>query len=356
MALALLYRRVTMSLFDSADFDGHEHVSFFCDTRTGLRAIVAIHSSGAFGGAGGGCRMWPYPSDAEALRDALRLSRAMSFKLALAGVPSGGAKAVVMGDPATDKTEALLGALGRAVQRLGGRFVMGEDVGTTADDMQVVRRETPYVMTSHEGTAAYTAQGVFLGLQAAVEHQLGRRDLEGVRVAVQGLGHVGASLARLLSNAGAVLTVTDVSGSACAKVGDETGARVVAPDAIYDVEAEVFAPCALGAVLNDATIPRLHCRVIAGAANNQLDRDDHAERLAEHGILYAPDFVLNAGGVIAARDSLSATALGSKDAVAALAPIRETLETVLGRAEREGISPHRAAMELAREALAAQQV
>jgi leucine dehydrogenase len=349
----LMSEPTSSSVFESVDFDDHEHVSFFCDAKSGLRAIIAIHSTGSLGGAGGGCRMWPYPSDAAALADALRLSRAMSYKLALFGVPSGGAKAVVIGDPRSDKTEALLRALGRAVDRLGGRFVIGEDVGTTEDDMQILRKETPFVMAGQRSTAPETALGVFLGLRAAVGRRLGRSGLDGVSVAVQGAGHVGARLCELLAEAGARLTVTDVDPAARERVRSATGAVVVEPEAIYDVEADVLAPCALGAILDDGTIARLRCAVVAGSANNQLARDAHADALAKRGILYAPDFVLNAGGVLGGRDAaLGVDAAPDRaEAERRLAPIAETLEQVFARADREGVTPHAAAVAMATEAL-----
>lgn len=354
-----------MSVYQSPDFDNHEHVSFFCDETTGLRAIVAIHSTAPFGIAGGGCRMWPYGSDDEALNDALRLSRAMSYKLALCDMPAGGAKCVVIGDPAKDKSEALLRALGRAVERLNGKYIIAEDVGTTTEDMRVIGKETKFVVGKQTDTGPATAYGTFVGLRTAAMKAFGKTDLTGLRVAVQGLGNVGRRLCRHLARAGAKLVVSDVNENAVkAVVSDgELGATAVLPDAIFDQDVDIFAPCALGAILNDSTIPRLRCKVIAGSANNQLAEERHGDVLAERGILYAPDFVVNAGGVIGA--SQEGTQLGGgtngtlvyDEAVA----FRDTeriagiLNAVFDRSEREGISSHAAAVRLAKEKIRSRQ-
>jgi leucine dehydrogenase len=346
-----------MPVFDHPDFDDHEHVSFFRDEPSGLRAVVAIHTTAPFGLAGGGCRMWPYPTSDAALRDALRLSRAMSYKLALCEMPAGGAKTVVIGDPAKDKTEALLRALGRAVERLGGRYVIAEDVGTTTADMQVIGKETRYVVGKHTDTGPATAYGAFVALRVAAQRGLGRKDLAGLRVAVQGLGNVGRRLAALLAREGVVLSVTDVDARAVQSfLAEHPTAKAMMPDAIYDQEVDVLAPCALGSILDDATIARLRCRVVVGAANNQLAEERHASALADRGITYAPDFVVNAGGVIGA--SQEGRALGGETA----GPVydekiafRDTervagiLDAVFDLAERECITPHAAAVRMAKD-------
>lgn len=297
-----------MQLFDHPDFDGHEQVVFCADPASGLRAIIAVHDT-TLGPSLGGCRMWPYASDAEALRDVLRLSRGMTYKSALAGLPLGGGKSVIIGNPRTDKSEALLRAMGRNVERLGGRYVVAEDSGTGVQDIRTMALETAHVSgvvekaTGNGGTRSgdpspSTAYGVFVGLRAAVRHRLNRTDLEGLTVAIQGVGSVGGHLARHLRDAGARLWITDIDGERARRVAESVGATPVAPDAIFDLDVDVFAPCALGAVLNDATIARLACPVVAGAANNQLAEERHGQALSDRGILYAPDYVINAGGVI----------------------------------------------------------
>ena len=340
-----------MSCFDTADFDAHEHVSFFADQATGLRAIVAIHRTGALGTAGGGCRMWPYADDSRALRDALRLSRAMTYKLALLELPAGGAKAVVIGDPAKDKSEALLEALGRAVDRLGGRFIIAEDVGTSTADMAVVGRSTLWV--SRDGgfdTAAATAYGVVVAIRTSLRRRLGRDTLEGVKVAVQGLGHVGAALCAQLAAAGARLWVADVDGAAVARAVAKSGAIAVAPAAIFDADVDVFAPCALADALDRDTIARLRCSVVAGSANNQLAELGLADDLRGRRILYAPDIVSNAGGAMGA-----ACAVGADGATlhARLDSLGALLDGVFDRAEREDTSTQVAAERIARERFAA---
>ncbi|HZS35322.1 MAG TPA: Glu/Leu/Phe/Val dehydrogenase dimerization domain-containing protein [Polyangia bacterium] len=340
-----------MSVFDHEAFDGHEHVSFFAEPSVGLRAIIAIHRTGPLGMAGGGCRMWPYRDERAALADALRLSRAMTYKLALLEMPAGGAKAVVIGDSKTDKSEALLLALGRAVERLGGRFVIAEDVGTSARDLEVVARATSWVNRAAADagdTAGATAYGVVAAMRAAVKRRLGRADLDGLRVAVQGLGHVGGALCRELARAGAQLVVADVDAGAVSAIARELGARAVAPEEIFDQPADVFAPCALADALDDGTVPRLRCAVIAGSANNQLAHPRIADALAARDILWAPDIVANAGGVIA-----SASRGGDERVLRArLDGIGALVEAVFARAERERISTHEAAERTARERLA----
>ncbi len=338
-----------MSLFTDRAFDHHEHVSFFSDPPAGLRAIVAVHRTGMLGTAGGGCRIWPYRDDDAAVRDALRLSRAMSYKLALVGIPAGGAKAVVIADPARDKTEALLLALGRAIDRLGGRFIASEDVGTDPADLAVVGRATRWVNPHAPGVdgAEPTAHGVLVGMRVAVRRRLGRASLDGVRVAVQGLGRVGRSLCEKLAAEGAQLIVTDLDGERAAAVARELGVVAATPDGIFDRPVDVFAPCALGDVLDAATVARLDCAVVAGSANNPLADDALADVLAARGILYAPDIAINAGGVLGAVGGEPAAVRARVESIGAL------LEGIFARAVRERVSTHVAAERIARERLQA---
>ncbi|HEB90309.1 MAG TPA: Glu/Leu/Phe/Val dehydrogenase [Deltaproteobacteria bacterium] len=340
-----------MSYFDHPDFDDHEHVSYFADPDSGLRAIIAIHNT-VLGPAGGGCRMWDYASDEEALRDALRLSRAMTYKIALAGLPGGGGKTVIIGDATRDKSESLLLAIGRAVQRLGGRYIIAEDVGTTPEDMETIARETDFVVgrPGESGdTSPATGYGVYLGLRTAVARKLGTDALEGIRVAVQGAGNVATYLCQHLHEAGARLAIADPNEAAAGELAEKVGATIVSPERIYDEECDVFSPCALGAVLNDETIPRLRCSVVAGGANNQLAEDRHAEALAARGILYAPDYVLNAGGIINAyREAIRLSQADSPGydeswALEQVERIAATLDEILDIADRESITPDRAA-------------
>ena len=340
-----------MSYFDHADFDHHEHVSYFSDPESGLRAIIAIHNT-VLGPAGGGCRMWAYASDEEALRDALRLSRAMTYKIALAGLPGGGGKTVIMGDASRDKSEALLLSIGRAVERLAGRYIIAEDVGTTPADMEIIARETHYVVgrPGESGdTSPATGYGVYLGLRTAVKRKLGVDSLEGIRVAVQGAGNVSTHLCHHLHEAGAELSIADTNETAVRELAGKYGARIVSPDLIYDEDSDVFSPCALGAVLNDETIPRLRCSVVAGGANNQLAEDRHGDELARRGILYAPDYVLNAGGIINAyREAIRLAREDSPGydeawALDQVERIATTLDDIFETAERESLTPDRAA-------------
>ena len=345
-----------MSVHDLPAFDEHEGVHLFDDTATGMRAIVAIHST-HLGPAAGGCRYWHYADSESALIDALRLSRGMSYKNALAGLPAGGGKAVLMRRPAYPKTDALLEAFGKAVASLNGRYVTAEDVGMTDEDMTVIARATKHVSgLPVEGGAAggnpgpWTADGVFLGMRAAVRHKLGREGFRGVHVAIQGLGSVGGALARKLAEDGARLTVADIDEGLTARTAGELRARVVSTEDILFTDADVLAPCALGAILNEESIPALKVAVVAGAANNQLRRPEDGQRLADRDILYAPDYVVNAGGII----NVMAEYLGDGDAdavAARIAKIEPRVEEIIARAQSEGIATNRCADQMAREAI-----
>jgi leucine dehydrogenase len=292
-----------MAVFSNPDFDRHEELVFVSDPSVGLRAIIAVHST-VLGPALGGCRMYPYACEADALKDSLRLSRAMSHKAAIAGVRLGGGKSVVMADPRREKTEALLRSLGKAIDRLGGRYIAGEDIGTNPDDMRILHQETAAVSCLHAKDGGYgdpagaTALGVFQAIRAGLFHRTGRDEIAGTRVAIQGAGNVGARLARLLAEAGAVLTVCDAVEAAADGVARSCGARLVSPSEIYGADVDVFAPCAVGGTLSADTIPALKAGIVAGAANNQLDTPGCGEVLHERGILYLPDYVANGGGLI----------------------------------------------------------
>jgi leucine dehydrogenase len=342
-----------MSVFEHPDFDRHVEVAFSVEPAAGLRAIIALHRLGPLGVAGGGCRLWPYADSAAALRDALRLSRAMTYKLALFEIPVGGGKAVVVTDPARPKDEALLLAVGRAVERLGGRFVVGDDVGITPADLAVIARATRWVSPAAptpEARGESTAYGVLVSMRAALRRRLGRAELAGVRVAVQGLGGVGLALCRQLAAAGARLQVASLDGHDVDTAVRMLGAVPVPRGAILDSDVDVFAPCALGDVLDERAVARLRCAVVAGSANNQLVTPSVADGLAARGILYAPDFVVNAGGAIAEAVGIGRDPKLVRQRIEAIVGV---LETVFARAVRERVSTHVAAERLARERFAA---
>jgi leucine dehydrogenase len=341
-------------VFAAPDFADHEQVVFCRDAAAGLKAVIAVHST-VRGPALGGCRIYPYPDEAAAVTDALRLARGMTYKAAMAELPFGGGKAVIIADPKRDKTERLLLAFGRAVDRLGGRYITAEDSGSTVADVEIVRRATRHVVGIAEGGAGdpspATAWGVFHGIRAAVHHRLRRDDLAGLRVAVQGLGAVGRHLCALLHEAGAALTVADVDAAAAQRAVREFGATAVPAAAIYDQDVDVFAPCALGAVVNDETLPRLRASIIAGSANNQLARPEHGRALAARSVLYAPDYVINAGGIIFIAHE--GPAFDRAAAFRHVARIHDTLLSVFDRADREGVATSDAADRIAVQRIAA---
>ena len=338
--------------------DGYERVARAEDEASGLRAFISVHST-RLGPSLGGIRLWPYASDADALEDVLRLSRAMTYKSAVAHTGLGGGKSVVVADP-KDKSEALFEAMGSFVEDFAGAYITAEDVNVGIPDLRSVRRTTSHVtgLSVEEGGGgnprAATALGCFLGVCAALLEATDSAELAGKTVAVQGLGSVGYGLAEHLVRAGARLVVADVNPARLARTVAELGAEVVTPDAIYDVKCDVLAPCALGGVLNDDTIPRLNCAVVAGAANNQLlDEYRHGVMLRERGITYAPDYVINAGGVINISCELQPAGYDAEVALRQVHAIPETLAGVFERARAEGITTHAAAQELAEAALAA---
>jgi leucine dehydrogenase len=288
------------AIWDMPDFDGHESVHIFDDHISGLRAVIALHST-HLGPAAGGTRFWHYADSAASITDALRLSRGMSYKNAMAELPAGGGKAVILADPARSKPQALLDAFARAVDSLNGRYITAQDVGMSEADMVALSKVTPHVagLPGLGGDPGpYTARGVFLGVKAAAKHALGSDDLGGVHVAIQGVGSVGGGLARYLAAKGAKLTLADVDSKRVAALAEELGGQAVPADAIMDVEADIFSPCALGAILTASSITGLHVKAVAGGANNQLATGSEGQLLAQRGILYAPDYVINAGGII----------------------------------------------------------
>lgn len=333
-----------MGVFDAVVADGYEEVVFGHDATTGLRCIIAIHDT-ALGPSLGGVRMRPYATEEGALSDALRLARAMTYKFAAAGIALGGGKSVIIGDPNTDKTEDLLRAFGRVVRTLGGRYIPGIDVGTSQDDLRTIGLEADPVSCVGEDPSPFTALGVFATLRACVRHVTGSDDLAGVRVAVQGVGHVGQSLARYLAEAGAELVLADVDVARAERLAAELGASVVDADAIATTPCDVLAPCAVGGVIDDETLPQLRCRIIAGGANNVLADPTHAERLHEAGILYAPDYVANAGGVILL--DVERAAQPPQRAREACLRLGDRMQEILRRADADNITPLEAADRLA---------
>ena len=286
------------------DFDDHEAIHFITNDKCGLRAVIAVHST-HLGPAAGGCRFWHYAKDEEALVDALRLSRGMSYKNAMAGLPLGGGKSVILANQERSKTPDQLHAFGKAVEELGGRYITAEDVGISVSDMIEVARSTRFVagLPNSPGDVGgdpgpHTSLGVFLGIKAAVKWALGKDSLKGLHIALQGAGSVATGVALHACAEGAQLSIADVDESKAKKLAKRAGAKVVSPDEILALEADVLSPCALGAILNETTIPQLKVPVIAGAANNQLATPEDGERLYERKILYAPDYVINAGGII----------------------------------------------------------
>lgn len=347
-----------MSVFDHPEFDHHEAVHFFDDADTGLKAIIAVHST-ALGPAAGGCRFWQYDVSDTAVTDVLRLSRGMTYKNAVAGLPFGGGKSVILKNPAIGKPPELLQAFGRAVDSLGGGYITAEDVGIAVADMLEVRKQTKFVSGLGQSESSpggdpspATSLGVFLGIEAAVRARLGADSLRGIRVAVQGVGHVGIKVCERLAEAGAELVIADVSRENLKAAHAAFAATEVSPTEILFADVDVLAPCALGNVLNSETIPRIKAKVIAGAANNQLSTDADGDRLVERGILYAPDYVINAGGIISVNHEYFEK--GSEEALRAdVARIPERLDEIFREAAETGKATNRIADELARRLVAA---
>jgi leucine dehydrogenase len=332
--------------------DNYEQVVFCQDKESGLKAIISIHNT-KLGPALGGTRMWPYANEEEALTDVLRLSRGMTYKNAAAGLKLGGGKTVIIGDPRKDKSEALFRAFGRFVDSLGGRYITSEDVGICVEDMDIVRQETKYVsgLGAHVAGSSgdpspVTAFGVWKGIKTCAKEVWGSELLKGKVVALQGLGHVGYYLAKHLKEEGANLIVTDINESNVERVVRELGAAAVKPDAIYGVKCDIFAPTALGAIINDDTIDQLKCRIVAGAANNQLKEDRHGDILHSRGILYAPDYIINAGGVINVADEMNG-GYNKARALKSVEIVSRNIEEIITMSKRDNIPTYKVASILA---------
>lgn len=338
-------------IFDATSFDDHQQVVFCNDVASGLKAIIAIHRGGPKGQALGGCRMINYSSDEEALNDVLRLSRGMTYKSAVSNLALGGAKSVIIGDPATQKTPELLHAMGRFVNSLGGRYITSVDVGIGADDVGIMQQVCDYAVGAGD-PSPMTALGVYTGVKACAKAKLGTDDLKDVRVAVLGVGKVGYGLCEYLHKEGAKLVVADVNDKATSLANEKFGAAVTSIDDLISREVEVFSPCALGAIINEDTIPKLNTKIIAGGANNQLAVDSMADDLTARGILYAPDYVINAGGVIQCDQEVND--YSEAEAKARTEEIYDTLTRIFTRAASDGITTLAAAQELASERYHAQ--
>jgi len=339
-----------LGVFEAIGTETHEEVLFGADLASGLRTIIAIHDT-SLGPALGGTRFYPYANEDAALRDVLRLAKGMTLKSAAAGLDFGGGKAVIVGDPATLWSKGLILAYGREVNTLGGRYVTAEDVGTTVEDMVLVSKETPYVsglpfdLGGSGDPSPATARGVMAALRAIGERLWGTGDLEGRRVAVQGIGKVGMDLVRRLTEVGAETIVADPNTAAVEFATEAYGSTSVALDDIYDVNCDVFSPCALGATLNEETIPRLRCAAIAGSANNQLAVDWDMDAITDRGILYAPDFVVNAGGVI--NIAVEADGYSPERSAVMVDRIYDNLAAVFETADSEGVNPNEAGLRFA---------
>ncbi|MEG0450874.1 MAG: Glu/Leu/Phe/Val dehydrogenase, partial [Lysinibacillus sp.] len=344
-----------MEIFKYMEKYDYEQVVFCQDEASGLKAIIAIHDT-TLGPALGGTRMWTYASEENAIEDALRLARGMTYKNAAAGLNLGGGKTVIIGDPFKDKNEEMFRALGRFIQGLNGRYVTAEDVGTTVTDMDLIHEETNYVtgispaFGSSGNPSPVTAFGVYRGMKAAAKEAFGSDLLEGKIISVQGLGNVAYKLCEYLYSEGAKLVVTDINQAAIDRVVNDFGATAVKPDEIYEQNVDIFSPCALGGILNDDTIPLLKAKVIAGSANNQLKESKHGDVLHARGFVYAPDYVINAGGVINVADELHG--YNRDRAMKRVEGIYNSIEKIFAISKRDGIPTYVAANRLAEERIA----
>ncbi|UCC39282.1 MAG: Glu/Leu/Phe/Val dehydrogenase [Candidatus Aminicenantes bacterium] len=342
-----------MEIFEHLGKYNYQQVVFCNDNSTGLKAIIAIHDT-TLGPALGGVRMWPFPSEEAALEDVLRLARGMTYKASISGVNLGGGKSVVIGDPNTQKTEALLRAMGRFINSLGGKYIAGQDIGTDSHDMAVIVHETPFVSCVHQkaggpGDPSFaTAFGVKAGMQALLKESLGSDSLSDRRIAIQGVGNVGYFVAKYCHEEGAKIIASDVSEEALKRAKDEFDAEIVDPDNIYEVDCDIFSPCAFGAVVNDETISMFKCKGIAGSANNVLAEDRHGIALQERGILYGPDYLVNSGGLIRCEEEVLGEVLKDRVLEKVSRIYDQTLQ-VIQKAKEGGISTAKAADRLAEE-------
>lgn len=342
-------------LFETLSKTGHEEVVFCHNKDAGLKAIIAIHNT-VLGPALGGTRMWPYATEQEALDDVLRLSRGMTYKAAVSGLNLGGGKAVIIGNPSTDKSEALFRAFGRFVNSLNGRYITAEDVGIDVNDMEYVLKETEFVTGVHQvhggsgDPSPFTAFGTSQGLMAALNVKFGDEDIGKYSYAVQGVGHVGMEFVKILREHGAKVFVTDINKDAVRRAVDEFGCEAVGLDEIYDVDADVFSPTALGGTINEKTLPRLKCKVICGAANNQLATEEIGVELEKRGMLYAPDYAVNAGGLM--NVSIEFDGYNRERAMRMMRGIYYNLGKIFQIAKRDGIPTFRAADRMAEERIA----
>jgi len=344
-----------MTIFSHPDFDNHEGIYTFCDDKTGLKAIIAVHNTNLGPGCGG-TRFWQYDNDADALTDALRLSKGMSYKNAMAGLSLGGGKAVIIKPKGDFDRKVLFESYGRAVEKAAGQYITAEDVGVSPADMATIKTQTDYVAGLDEGASAsgdpspVTAEGVFRGINVAVAHKLKQKDVKGLRVAVQGLGHVGYSLCEHLSRAGATLYVADINQEVLKRAEAEFGAKIVAPYVIHQQDVDIYAPCALGGAINAQSLPHIKASIIGGAANNQLATADMGQALRDKGILYCPDYVINGGGIINVASEVSGHYdrdwVGSK-----LIELEATLSEIFNRSAESGRPTSDVADEMARERL-----
>jgi leucine dehydrogenase len=342
-------------IFETIANSAHEQVVFCQNKDVGLRAIIAVHNS-VLGPALGGLRMWNYKNEAEALNDVLRLSRGMTYKAAVAGLNLGGGKAVIWGDPQKDKSEALFRAFGRFVNSLNGRYITAEDVGIDVNDMEWVLKETEYVTGVHQvhggsgDPSPFTAFGTLQGLMATLNAKFGNEDVGKYSYAVQGVGHVGMEFVRLLREQGAKVFVTDINKESVQRAVDEYGAEAVELDQIYDVEADVYSPCALGGTVNANTLPRLKAKIICGAANNVLANDEIGDEVERRGILYAPDYAVNAGGLM--NVSLEIDGYNRERAMRMMRTIYHNLSKIYTISKRDKIPTYKAADRMAEERIA----
>jgi leucine dehydrogenase len=339
------------TLFNELANKEHEQIVMCSDPEVGLKAIIAIHNT-TLGPALGGTRMWNYESEEAAIKDVLRLSRGMTYKAAISGLNLGGGKAVIIGDPHTEKTEALFRSFGRFVDGLGGRYITAEDVGMTEREMEWIYSETEYVtgipkaLGGSGNPSPVTAYGVYMGVKACAKKAYGNDSLEGKKIALQGAGNVASYFARHAAKEGAELFICDIYDNKASALAEEVGGTVVDPDSIYGLDVDIYTPCALGGVINDDTIDHFKCDIIAGGANNVLDEEDrHGQMLLDKGILYAPDYVINAGGIINIASELEG--YNEERALQNAGNIYNTITDILNYSEEHGMPAHKASNSLA---------